>query len=273
MLFHSSRVAESVRDLYNRVLGHMVRRVAATPAEDAPFSHFYVEDFIPADVYGQLLAQFPDQEHYSPAAERHYSQGEGQYVRSMFALTAGAVEKLPAGPQALWRAVAAALAAPQLKQVVYAKLARDLAFRYGVHEADAAGLKGHSRPTLYRETEGFEIPPHPDTRKKVVTMHLYLPEDLSQRELGTALYKRRPLALPLGGWRHRFAKVKQFDFRPNSGYAFVVNNTLTKKSWHGREELPPGAGVRNTLLNTFYETPRDGYSGYLPDEAPARKAA
>ena len=152
---------------------------------------------------------------------------------------------------------------PALKRAMYAKLARDLAFRYGVPESKVPELAGYTRPTLYRETEGFEIPPHPDTRKKVVTMHLYFPADLSQLDLGTTLYRRKLLAPPFGDWRRRFEKVKQFSFQPNSGYAFVVNNTLTKKSWHGREELPPGAGVRNTLLNTFYETPRDGFGGYL----------
>lgn len=118
-----------------------------------------------------------------------------------------------------------------------------------------------TRPTLYRETEGFEIPPHTDTRRKVVTMHLYLPAGRDQLGLGTALYRRRRLAWTPGEWRRRFEKVKQFPFRPNSGYAFVVNNTLTRKSWHGRETLPPGSGVRNTLLNTFYEEPRGEFAG------------
>ena len=72
--------------------------------------------------------------------------------------------------------------------------------------------------------------------------------------------------------------ARQFAFRPNSGYAFVVNNTLWKRSWHGRERLPEGAGVRNTLLNTFYSEPRDEFTGYLPDEpagdaVPLRRAA
>jgi hypothetical protein len=38
---------------------------------------------------------------------------------------------------------------------------------------------------------------------------------------------------------------------------------LTKKSWHGRERLPEGCGVRNTLLNTFYESDSGLFSGYL----------
>jgi hypothetical protein len=94
-------------------------------------------------------------------------------------------------------------------------------------------------------------------------MHLYLPEGHDQLDLGTALYRRKLLAWPFGGWKNRFDKVKQFPFQPNSGYAFVVNNKFTRKSWHGREELPPGAGVRNTLLNTFYEVTRDSFESYL----------
>jgi hypothetical protein len=124
-------------------------------------------------------------------------------------------------------------------------------------------LAGFARPTLYREIEGFEIPPHPGTRKKVVAMHLNLPSDSTQLDLGAALYRRRWPAWPFADWRTRFEKVKQFEFRPNSGHAFVISNSLFKQSWHGRELLTHGAGVRNTLHNTFYESPRDEFGDYL----------
>ena len=247
----------------SRVLDHLLRRIAGTPALEEPFSHLYLEEVFPPDVYQQLLGRFPDHELYGPASERYYDTGADKYVRAMFALTPAKLACLPAEQQELWRGVAAALTAPELKRAIYAKLAKDLAFRYGVSEPEVAELPGYSQPTLYRETAGFEIPPHPDTRRKVVTMHLYLPADRSQLNLGTALYHRKVLAWPLGSWHNRFAKVKQFTFQPNSGYAFVVNNTLTKKSWHGREKLPDCAGVRHTLLNTFYESPCAEFGGYL----------
>ena len=246
-----------------RILEHLLQRIAVTPAIDEPFSHIYLEQVFPEDIYEQMLCHFPDPKLYQPAAERHYNTGRDQFVRSMYLLTPAKLTCLPSEQQECWRAVAAALTAPELKQAMYAKLGKDLAFRYSVHQSHAGELAGYSRPTLYRETAGFEIPPHPDTRKKIVTMQLYLPRDHSQLDLGTALYKRKLLGWPLGTWHQRFQKVKQFPFQPNSGYAFVVNNKLTRKSWHGRERLPAGAGVRNTLLNTFYETPREGFAGYL----------
>jgi hypothetical protein len=157
----------------------------------------------------------------------------------------------------------AALTDPALKRCLFARLAPDLIHRYGVPEAGVPDLAGHPRPTLYREIEGYELPPHPDTLKKVVTMHLYLPVDLSQISLGTALHRREPGPFSGGGRQGSFTLVRQFEFKPNSGYAFVVNNSASRQSWHGRELLPAGAGVRNTLLNTYYSEPRDGYSGYL----------
>lgn len=251
---HSSEIAQVVQN-------HLIQRIEQTKAIEEPFGHMYLENVFPQDLYAELLRSFPSQEIYQHAAERHY--GKGGYVRAFYCLSQEGLTRL-SGPGAdLWRGVAAALTSPELKQAVYDRLSNDLAFRFGVPRTQVRELPGFARPTLYRETQGFEIPPHPDTRKKVVTMQLYLPEGRDQLDLGTALYRRRLLGWPFGAWQGRFEKVKQFVFAPNSGYAFVVNNKITRKSWHGREKLPDGAGVRNTLLTTFYETPMEQYSNYL----------
>ena len=91
-------------------------------------------------------------------------------------------------------------------------------------------------------------------------MQLYLPKDRSQLGLGTALYKRRLTSLRgLVSWHGRFQKVKQFAFAPNSGYAFVVSNSLRRKSWHGRELVAPGSGVRNSILNLYFASDKHDY--------------
>ena len=248
--------------VHQQVLAHLLGRIERTPAIDEPFTHIYFEEILPPALYGRLLASLPEAAAYQTASEKHHLDGEIKgYVRSQFALTTASIPNMPFGHQDLWLGVSAALTDPALKRALFARLGKDLVYRYG--KGEAAELAGYARPTLYRETEGFEIPPHPDTRKKVVTMHFYLPADDSQIDLGTALYRHKLLSLPFGSWKRRFEKVKQFAFRANSAYAFVVNNSLGKRSWHGREKLPAGAGIRNTLLNTFYEEPREGYSGYL----------
>ena len=160
---------------------------------------------------------------------------------------------MPAGQRVVWHNVANALATPELKAAIFRKLAPDLSLRFDIPLGEVERIVTYCKPSLMRDLEGYEIPPHPDGRAKVVTMQLYLPRDRSQLGLGTALYKRRFTSLRgLVSWHGRFKKVKQFPFAPNSGYAFVVSNSLRRKSWHGREKLPPGAGVRNSILNLYF---------------------
>jgi hypothetical protein len=260
---------ESAPEVYTRVLAHLLARIRVAPVWDEPFSHAFFEELFPADVYAALLATLPPAHQYWTGPRE---ANASYHVRTYYNLTAVGVRRFSAGCRDLWRGVVAALTDPELKRCLYAKLAPDLTRRFGVTAPGISELPGHPRPTLYREVEGYEMPPHPDTLKKVVTMHLYLPADLSQLHLGTALYRREPGPVPVGDWRKSFTIHRQFEFRPNSGYAFVVNNSVSRQSWHGRELLPAGAGVRNTLLNTFYSGSRHGYSGYLDDQEAGQNA-
>jgi hypothetical protein len=252
---------ESAPAIHARVLARLLARIRAAEVRAEPFCHAYFDELFPDDVYAALLAHLPPAGRYWTGP---HDPRACPGVRAFFHLTAAGARRFPPC-RGLWRGVAAALTDPRLKRCLFARLAPDLAHRFGVPEAAAPDLAGHPRPTLYREIEGYELPPHPDSLEKVVTMHLYLPADLSQLHLGTALYRREGR-----GDRHDgFVKVRQFEFRPNSGYAFAVSDSPSRQSWHGRERLPAGSGVRNTLLNTYYVRPRPGYSGYLDAGAEA----
>ncbi len=255
---------ETAMEVYTRVLAHLLAQIRIAAIRDDPFSHMYLEDVFPADIYVALLAYLP---HFNKYCSGPRNPNKRPCVRTFYNLTADRVESFSVDCRNLWRGVAAALTEPELKRYLYAKLATDLGHRYGVDEEHVPDLPGHPRPTLYREVEGYEIRPHPDTLKKVVTMHIYLPIDNSQIHLGTALYQRNRDPLSKTDWQENFTIVRQFEFRPNSGYAFVVNNSVSRQSWHGCDLLPAGAGIRNTLLNTFYAEFRHGYSRYLVEEA------
>src|SRR5688572_28178548 len=261
-------MTESAREIYARVLAHLLARVRGAAVWCEAFSRAYFAELFPADAYAASLAPPPPADRYSTGPRAPNARYQS---RTFYNLTTDRLRRFPVGCRNVWRGVVAALTDPELKRCLYAKLAPDLIHRYGVGEAEVPDLAGHPRPTLYRDVEGFEIPPHPDTLKKVVTMHLYLPADLSQIHLGTALYRREPGPLLKNDRRTSFTVARRFEFRPNSGYAFVVNDSASRQSWHGRERLPAGAGIRNTLLNTFYSEPRHGYSGYLEEEAEARE--
>jgi len=242
-------------DAGREVLDHLLRVVARTPAVHEPFSHVYFENVFPPEIYATMMASMPDAAHYRAINVDKHSRDDGVSTRDVLPLDADSLCALPESQRGVWHAVSKVLSSPELKSAVFNKLAPDLALRFGIKESEVDRLVTYCKPSLMRDLEGYEIPPHPDGRAKIVTMQLYLPRDRSQLGLGTALYKRKFTSLRgLVSWHGRFAKVKQFPFAPNSGYAFVVSNSRARKSWHGRERLPEGSGVRNSILNLYFAT-------------------
>src|SRR5947209_10648762 len=97
----AAQVASGTK-LATYVLDHLLRRIECTPAIDEPFSHIYLEDVFPADVYEQLLRHLPDVGLYNGANERHYGQSGNGFVRWMFALTTSRMAALSAAQQELF---------------------------------------------------------------------------------------------------------------------------------------------------------------------------
>ncbi len=235
------------------ILDHLLDRLDRTSACDEPYSHFYLERVFPEDVYAEMMAAMPAPHDYRPLSLKKHQNAAGVSTRDVLPLSTEGLAQLPAHQREIWKGVAAALTAPELKVAVFRKLATDLARRFNCRPEEVERIVSYTKPSLFRDLEGYEIAPHPDGRAKIVTMQLYIPADRSQLNLGTAVYRRRFTSLQgLYSWHGRFEKVKQFVFQPNSGYAFAVSNSLGKKSWHGREQIPPGSGVRNSILNIFF---------------------
>jgi hypothetical protein len=86
-------------------------------------------------------------------------------------------------------------------------------------------------------------------------MQISLATDTRHPHFGTEFYRRsfQPahwLREPRG-----FEVVKTMPFLPNAAYAFVVLNSLSLKSWHGRSTLAESGVERNSILNIWYQRP------------------
>lgn len=244
------------RDIKTRALQHMVKAVNSTAAERDPFPHFIVHGFFPVDVYHELIEQLPKAELYKAFDYEKHST-EGQSNRGRFQLVRSAIDQLHGRQRSLWLGVRDALGSPQLKAAVFNKLRAGLSYRFGVDEQKAMDVPGFPLPELFRETSGYAIKPHPDTRRKVVTMQIALPVDKSQEELGTEFYRRSLNPMHLMREPRGFEIVKRAPFLPNVAYAFSVINSMWLKSWHGRTSLAANSGVRNTILNIWYAKAAD----------------
>lgn len=242
--------------LRQRCLDHLAEMLADTSLVTDPFPHFVVHGFFPDDVYDTLLEFLPSLSLYDPFAYEKHRSAQGESNRRRFELSNAALLRLDFCQRSFWHTIRSVLGSAELKRLTFAKLAPGLAYRYAIAPDGAAAVPGYALPELFHETAGYAIKPHPDTRRKVVTMQIALPHDESQRELGTEFYQRRfnPLALlraPRG-----FTVVKRMEFLPNTAYAFSVLNTLRLKSWHGRSTIPGRLGERNSILNIWYEKPQ-----------------
>ena len=257
-----SRVDVALR---SKILDHCIQMLAKTPMEKHPFPHFVVTGFLPPDFYSDLLAGLPDPQHYEPFGYEKHHNKSGVSNRFRFQFSNECLEKLPARQRQLWCTVRSVLGSVELKHAVFQKLAPGLRLRYGVEESAAKDLSGFALPELFHETEGYSIKPHPDTRKKVVTMQLALASNDGQRDLGTEFYRR---SFDPRSWLrvpHGFETVKKMPFTPNTVYAFSVLNKVLLKSWHGRTVIPGDFGVRNSLHNIWYEQPGNANRELIDD--------
>ena len=232
------------------------------------FAHVYVESAFPPDLYPVILDALPETSLYTPDNPRKYGKAgarprrQSPHLESRRGPAARELEPLHAAAQ---RKRPGATAGFDSRRLDRGRGRTPIARRQGTAllddspticcarfrtDRDGVGrIEAHPRPSLIRDLSGYWIAPHPDTRAKIVTVQFYLARDRAQRELGTALYRRR-LFNPrnLLSLKNMFQKVRQMEFLPNSGYAFPVG----RRSWHGREEIPEASGERNSILLFYY---------------------
>jgi hypothetical protein len=233
----------------------IAQAVASIEAADHfsfPFPHIVFRNFFPADFYRDLVRSIPTQG-YDPITDTG--------TRMALRLYGENIEKIDPELRSAWAAVSNMLTSKEVETAIRIKLNDGLEIRArGDKVPSADDLNLVAKPVLYRDLDGYQIKPHPDTRKKVVTMQLYCPTDTSQEALGTTLYRAS-----LKGLMHIdsycLEPVKTIPFLPNAGYAFVVlkaYHSLTKTSWHGRPAIKTDQ-PRISILNTFYINEHVGF--------------
>jgi hypothetical protein len=98
---------------------------------------------------------------------------------------------------------------------------------------------------LVKDFEGYQIPPHTDSLRKVITALIYLPEDNNMQEEGTTIFVPKQKGYTDTTGRHHsfdeFEAYKTMPFKPNSMFAFA----RTDNSFHG---VSPSKNIRNVLL-------------------------
>ncbi len=239
--------------LFDSIVRHGVDSIRSGTLFESPYPHLIFEKFFTPETYAKLIAGWPDIDRYVDL--------NGARTRKQYTLWERRVEAGDPERTALWRAVSDALSAPEIMTAMRERLHKGLEMR-ARGSGESFPVPMYPQPVLYADFDGYAIKPHPDTRRKVLTMLIYMPEDDSQRDLGTTVYKISPMGV--FAWKsYGLVKVKSAPFLPNTGFAFVVihpAHNLLHTSWHGRDTISiDNAKPRMTIVNTYYaKPPRDG---------------
>ena len=273
-----STIASVDLELFRRVVDHMVAAADAAPSMDDPFPHTLIRGLFPDDVYDRLQSLLPDPSQYKRFSYQKHQDADGESNRRRFQLKTEFMSVLDPERQMFWRTIRNAIGSGEFKQSVFARVRDGLALRYRCDPDAAASLPGHALPELFHETAGYHIKPHPDTRRKVVTMQIALPTDESCAAMGTEFYRRSLRPADWADEPRGFEIAKTMPFVPNTAYAFAVLNTIRLKSWHGRSQMSVNAGgdgatVRNSILNIWYERIEDANPEIAADNAEVEQSA
>jgi len=238
--------------LADELTAHALASIEAADHFAAPFPHIVFRDFFPPDLYQHLTQSLPAQG-YEPIT--------GSGTRVALRLYGDNLDKIDPALRPTWAAVSRIMTSKNIEQAIRRKLHRALEIRArGDKVRSVEELQLVAKPVLYRDIDGYQIKPHPDTRKKVVTMQLYCPADSSQEALGTTLYRASLKGL-LHVSSYCLEPVKTIPFLPNLGYAFVVlkaYHSLSGMSWHGRPPIETDR-QRISILNSFYMNENVGF--------------
>jgi hypothetical protein len=227
------------REALTSLIAFVSRAVGEARTVEKPFYHLQFDRVFPADVYAAMIDAMPVASDYRPLRGRNDGnmRADGTSTRVKIDLFPEYTRHLPAHKREVWDLVGQALCSGEVRAALVRALAPGLKRRFGESFADV-GM--YPIPVLTRDTPGYRITPHTDTRWKGITVQLYLPRDDSATHIGTIFHDR----LPDGS----LPKATQMRFAPNSGYAFAVGDN----TWHSADPVGAEVDTRDSILLTYF---------------------
>jgi hypothetical protein len=216
----------------------LIRAVQRAELRTNPFDHIYMEGVLEPGSYEALTGAIPDRRFYHELMHQDAVRNDGSSTRLRMYLYPELLRDLPEEQKDVWLPVAEALCSPELELAFKRKFRRALEERFG-KAAEKIGV--YPIPILLRDQPGYRIGIHSDVKKKAITVQFYLPNDGSQRHIGTIFHESNS-----GPGAER---TTQMPFMPASGYAFPVSLT---KSWHSAATSSAEDGERVSMMVTYY---------------------
>ncbi|MFM9917709.1 MAG: hypothetical protein ACKVOX_18055 [Rhizobacter sp.] len=215
-----------------------IAAIDRAPLESQPCDHVCLSDLFPQAFYRQLLSSLPEIEHFHELRHRDALRADGSSTRLRLFLYPEQLWSLPAAIRARWLPLSRLLCSRELQEAFKRKFRRALEARFG---CGIDQLNFYPIPIIVRDLPGYRIGIHADVLKKAITVQFYLPEDSSQKHLGTVFHE--------GSSGEAALRTRKMPFLPACGYAFPVQQL---ESWHSAETTTEADGERRSIMLTYY---------------------
>ncbi len=221
-------------------------KVGNVPFNMFPYPHFYISDVFPADFYRQIQRNLPDPDAMIPIEKARALKGYKE--RFVLGLVDEHLATLPAGKRAFWEDLRGWLVGAKFQALLMSKFKPFIDQRF----ASNANMQFYDEGLLVQDITNYNLGPHTDSPRKVVTLLFYLPPDESQMHLGTSIYVPNDPEFRCPGGPHyprdRFTRMHTNPFAPNSLFAFFK----TDNSFYGVEPVADPDCRRWLLLYDIY---------------------
>jgi len=211
---------------------------ANTPINSFPFPHLYVQDIFSDIFYSQIQKNLPAQNLMTSLPELYPEQPGFKNYKDRYVMDFRkdeSINKIEKDKQEFWSALGNNFIKGNVSDLLRSKFQYYLNMRFKYLE----NVSYESEFLLVNDKKNYSLGPHTDHPRKVVSLLIYLPTDLTQKESGTSIYiPKDPNFLAQNKeYQHYphelFHKVITMPFAPNSAFSFIKTNN----SFHGVEKL------------------------------------
>jgi hypothetical protein len=206
-----------------------------------PYLHYQFRPFS-HELYAEILRQLPDNSAYTELRHGDAIRPDGTSARLVLPFRNDMMKGLTSDQKEFWNHLKSVMCSVEIKEMFLERLEPELFKRFNCPLNEVPAIP---KLMLMRDLAQYKINIHHDIEWKTITTQYYLPEDESQRNLGTGIYKRYDDG--------KFVETHKMDFSPGNAYAFAVSKT----SWHGVRPVGEIAKPRNSLMLIYFG--REGY--------------
>ncbi|MEQ9452172.1 MAG: FkbM family methyltransferase [Pseudomonadales bacterium] len=223
----------------NRVASHVLQRLSEIELVTDPYPYFYLTEVFPQDFYQQMMAMKPSNEELVSISQTGRTRGYDE--RFVMPFADGLARLVDANKVKFWSEFRSWFLNENF-MVAMIKVFQQAIVQRGVKQLNVRG-----EGMFMRDHQGYQIGPHTDSPKRLLSVMFYLPEDQQHTGLGTTVYRPRQAGMQCSGARHHgfgdFVPEFTAPYAPNSAFGFLK----TENSFHGVGQLTE-AYLRDTLV-------------------------